>query len=59
MSLAEAESLAKLLDQFERKIVPDLLSEAEQDKEDRFTQHENRMKTIWESYPAQPKIKEA
>ena len=49
----EAELLARVLDQFERKIVPDLLGESEEEKQSCFSQHENRLQTIWDSYPAQ------
>jgi hypothetical protein len=40
-----------LIDKFERKSVPDLLMEADDDKEQRFTSHENRLKTLWACYP--------
>lgn len=46
-----AELLADLLDHFDRKIVPNLLADTEQDKERRFVSHENRMKSIWDCYP--------
>jgi hypothetical protein len=53
LSQDRAEQLAALLDQFERRIVPDLFNEPAEDKTNRFDQHENRLKTIWENYPPQ------
>jgi hypothetical protein len=46
-----ATGYASLIDKFERKSVPDLLLENEDDKERRFTSHENRMHTLWTCYP--------
>ena len=51
VSYSTAESFASLVDAFDRKIVPNLLTESEDDKERRFSAHENRFQTIWESYP--------
>lgn len=53
VSYSTAESFASLLDAFDRKIVPNLLTESETDKERRFNAHENRFLTILESYPEQ------
>lgn len=44
-----AEILSDLLDRFERKVA-DLLTESENDREMRFTNHEDRMKRMWENY---------
>jgi hypothetical protein len=52
LSQGRAESLAQLLSQFDRKIVPNL--ETEEDKTARIKRHENRMKWIWDSYSAKP-----
>ena len=51
LSYRQAVSYASLIDKFERKSVPDLLSEDEDDKERRFTSQENRHHTLWSCYP--------
>jgi hypothetical protein len=51
LSYRQAASYASLIDKFERKSVPDLLSEDEDDKERRFTSQENRYHTLWNCYP--------
>ena len=50
-----AEEYSALLDAFERKSVPNLLLESEEDKEQRFTSHENRFKNLWDWYPEHAK----
>jgi hypothetical protein len=47
----KAEEFTAILDNFERKIVPNLLLEDEDSKERRFNSYENRMKNMWEAYP--------
>ncbi|MHC2575988.1 hypothetical protein ACVI1J_002298 [Bradyrhizobium diazoefficiens] len=47
----QAAAYASLIDKFERKSVPDLLLEDENEKERRFTSHENRSHTLWSCYP--------
>jgi hypothetical protein len=47
----QAAGYASLIDKFERNSVPNLLAEHEDDKERRFTSHENRMHTLWTCYP--------
>jgi hypothetical protein len=51
MSYRQAAGYASLIDKFERESVPNLLTEADDDKEQRFTSHENRMQTLWSCYP--------
>jgi hypothetical protein len=46
-----AAAYGKVLEVFERKMVPDLLMESEEDKEERFVHHENRFKDLWQWYP--------
>jgi hypothetical protein len=46
-----ATAYADLLDKFDRKSVPELLAEREEDKAQRFTHHENRQKVLWACYP--------
>lgn len=47
----QAAGYAVLIDKFEREAVPNLLVEDEDDKERRFTSHENRQHTLWTCYP--------
>jgi hypothetical protein len=51
LSYRQAAGYASLIDKFERKSVPNLLVEDEDDKERRFTNHENRLHTLWSCYP--------
>jgi hypothetical protein len=51
LSYRQGAAYASLIDKFERKSVPNLLSEDESDKERRFTSHENRLHTLWTCYP--------
>ena len=53
MSYSTAGSFASLLNAFNRKIVPNRLTESENDKERRFSAYENRFQLIGESYPVQ------
>ncbi len=46
-----AAAYGKVLDTFERRMVPDLLLESEEDKERQFVNHENRFKDLWTWYP--------
>ncbi len=50
LTYEKAETLASLLNKFERRIVPDLLAESESDRERRFTTDENRMVRVWTEY---------
>lgn len=51
-SRERATAYASLIDKFERECVPDLLAEADDDKERRFENQQNRYHTIWSNYPA-------
>ncbi|MCP2214230.1 hypothetical protein AB7M42_008783 [Bradyrhizobium diazoefficiens] len=51
LSYRHAAAYASLIDKFERKSGPELLLEDEDDKERRFTSHENRLHTLWSCYP--------
>jgi hypothetical protein len=46
----EAERVANVLETFERRIVPNLLAEAPEEKECRFTAAENRTHRLWRVY---------
>jgi hypothetical protein len=46
----EAERAANILETFERRIVPNLLTEDPEQKESRFTTAENRMHRVWRAY---------
>ncbi|MCA1455936.1 hypothetical protein I6F35_22475 [Bradyrhizobium sp. BRP22] len=51
LSYRQAAAFASLIDKFERKSVPDLLLEDEDEKERRFASQENRYHTLWSCYP--------
>lgn len=51
LSYRQAASYASLIDKFERKSVPDLLTEDEDDRERRFASQENRYHTLRHCYP--------
>ena len=46
----QAERVRKMLEAFERKLVPNLLTESEEDKERRFNATENREHFMWRAY---------
>lgn len=54
LKYGRAEALGKLLDTFERRIVPDLLAEAEDARDRRFGAYENRMFEVWAAYGGKP-----
>ena len=50
LNYEKAEALANVIETFERRIVPNLLGEPEDEKERRFTTSENRMHGVWRAY---------